>query len=118
VTNTWRDTAATTLAVMVVLAYLAHLAIDTVPVVDEVRGMAAVGMVLGIASRWLGGRSGFKHERWAMIANFASVALGIATLITGSVAVLAVFVASIVALWTAAAYVRFGGFHPHHPVAQ
>jgi len=111
VTRTWKDTMATTLVAVVVLGYVAHLILVNVPFIGEVRGMAAVGLVLGIGSRWIGGRRGFKHERWAMLGNMGSVALGIATIVTGTEVFLALFITSIVALWAAATYVRLGRLH-------
>jgi hypothetical protein len=117
-TSTWKDTVATALAAGVVIAYVGHLAWGGLAFVTDVRGMAAVGLVLGVASRRIGGRRVFKHEWWAMLANFGSLALGIAALATESEEVLALFVASIVGLWAAATYVRAGGFHVHRPAVE
>ena len=115
-TRTWKDTVATTFVAVVVLGYVAHLILVNVPFISEVRGMAAIGLVLGVGSRWIGGRHGFEHERWAMLGNIGLVALGIATIVTGSEVFLALCITSIVALWAAATYVRLGGFHLHHAV--
>jgi hypothetical protein len=79
-----KDTVATAFVAAVVVIYAGYLAFDGIPLVRDVTGMAAVGLILG----------------------FGSMALGIATLITESEILLAVFVASITALWVAATYVR------------
>ena len=116
---TRKDWVATGLVAAVVVIYLAYLAFDSIPLVRDVTGMAAVGLILGFASRRIGGRTGFRHERVAFAGGLGSIALGIVTLITGSEAVLAVFVASIVALWAAAMHVRTHGVGVGHvPLAQ
>jgi hypothetical protein len=101
-----KDTVATALAAAVVLIYAGYLAFDGIPLVRDVTGMAAVGLILGFASRRVGGRDAFPHAGVAFGAGLGSVALGIATLITESEILLAIFVASIAALWVAATHVR------------
>lgn len=118
-TNTWRDVVATALVAVVVVFYVGYLAFGSMPLVEDVRGMAAVGLICGFASRRIGGREAFEHEKAAMAGALASMALGIAALATESGAVLALFILSIVGLWFAALYVRTGGFrtghlHPSH----
>jgi hypothetical protein len=115
--HTWKDTVATGLVAAVVVIYVGYLLFDGIPFVEDVRGMAAVGLVLSFASRRIGGRHGFRHQRVAMAANVGSLALGFAALATENAVVLALFVASIVVLWLAATYVRTDGFHIHrlHP---
>jgi hypothetical protein len=103
---TRKDTVATGLVAAVVVIYLAYLVLDGMPLVRDVKGMAAVGLVLGFASRRFGGRDDFPHQRLAFAAGLGSMALGVAALITESELVLAVFVGSIVGLWMAAMYVR------------
>jgi hypothetical protein len=112
--TTTKDIVATALVVVVLVAYLGYLVFGSVPFVEDARGMAAVGLILGLASRRIGGREGFQHERMAMLANFASLALGFTALFTESGAVLALFIASIAGLWLAATYVRAGGVHLGH----
>lgn len=101
-----KDTVATAFVAAVVLIYAGYLAFDGIPLVRDVTGMAAVGLILGFASRRVGGRAAFPHERIAFAAGLGSMALGIATVITASEVLLAVFVASVVALWGAAMCVR------------
>ena len=110
--RTRKDMVATGLVALAVLVYAGYLMFGTLPFVHDVKGMAAVGLVLSFASRRIGGRHGFRHEHAAMAANFGSLALGVAALATGSSALLALFMASVVGLWSAAVYV---GTHGHHP---
>lgn len=101
-THTWKDAVATALVAAVVVIYLAYLAFEGIPFVRDVRGMAAVALIASIASRRIGGREGFPHRRAAIVANFASIGLGVAALVSGLAVVLGVFVFSIVTLWLAA----------------
>jgi hypothetical protein len=107
--NTSSDEVATALAGAAVAIYLGFLVFGSLPLVQDVRGMAAVGLILGLASRRIGGRHGFRHERFAMVANFGSLALGFTALFTESAIVLALFMLSIAGLGLAATYVRTGG---------
>jgi hypothetical protein len=118
-THTRKDKVATALMAVAVLIYVGYLTFDGMPLVQDVKGMAAVGLVLSFASRRIGGRHGFRHELAAMVANFGSLALGFAALATGSSGLLALFMVSIVGLWLAAAYARTDGLgttrlHPSH----
>ena len=106
---TRKDTLATGLVAAVVVIYLAYVTFDGIPFVRDPTGMAAVGLILGFVSRRIGGRAAFSHERLAFAAGLGSMALGVATLVTESEVVLAMFVASIVGLWVAAMNAR------HHP---
>jgi len=109
--HTWKDTVATALVALAVVVYMGYLASeDGLPLVRDTRGMAAVGLVLGFASRRIGGRRGIEHERIAFAAGLSSMALGIVALATESEPLLALFMSSIVGLWAAATYVRAG----HH----
>jgi hypothetical protein len=111
---TWRDVVATVLVAVVALTYLAYL----VAGVDEVAEVAAVGLIGGWASRVIGGRKGFVSPRRKHVAvpgGFVSLALGIATLATGSEVMLAVFVASTVALWALAQVDRWDAGHRRAP---
>jgi hypothetical protein len=105
-TLTRKDAAAAGLVAAVVVIYLAYVVFDGIPFVRDVEGMAAVGLILGFASRRIGGRAAFAHERVAFAAGLASMAVGIAALITANEVVLALFVASILGLWAAAMYVH------------
>lgn len=101
---TGKDAVATALVAAVVVIYFAYLALDGIPMVRDVTGMAAVGLIFGFASRRIGGRAGFAHERVAFASGLGSMVLGIVAMITESEPVLALFIASIVGLWLAAMY--------------
>lgn len=103
---TGKDVIATGLVAVVVVVYVVFLAVGRVWFVDTVREMAIVVLIGGVLSRSLGGRAGF-HPRWpAVVANFATLGLGILAMITGSSAVLAVFVVATAALVAAALVVQ------------
>jgi hypothetical protein len=101
---TTKDAVASALVVAAVVIYAAYVAFDGIPLVRDATGMAAVGLVLGFASRRIGGRHGFAHERLAFAGGLGAMALGIATLFTESDVLLAAFMASIVGLWAAAMF--------------
>jgi hypothetical protein len=101
-----KDAVATALVAALVLVYAAYVVFDGLPFVRDATGMAGLGLILGFASRRIGGRSDFVHERAAFTAGLAVMAVGAAALATGSELVLAVFVLGNVALWAAAARVR------------
>lgn len=101
-TRTWKDAIATALVASVLILYVGFVALGRMPLVEDARGMAATGLLLCLASRRVGGRYGFRHERSAVAGNLASLILGVAALATESAVLLALFVASAVALWVAA----------------
>jgi hypothetical protein len=103
---TVKDVIATGLVVVVVVVYVAFLALGRVWFVDTVREMALVALIGGVLSRSVGGRAGFRPRWPAVVANFATLGLGILAIITGSSAVLAVFVVATAALLVAALSVQ------------
>jgi hypothetical protein len=115
---TRKDVWATALVAAIVVAYFGYVAFGSLPFIEDVRGMAAVGLILGFASRRIGGREAFPRQRVAFVAGLASMGLGIIALATQSEVVLALFIASIVGLWVAAAYVRTRGHTGRVPVAH
>jgi len=103
-----RDGIATALIAVLTAVYAAYIVRDGLPLVRDVEEVAGVGLVLGFASRRIGGRKGIEHEGRAFAAGLACLALGIAALATASEIVLALFIAANVGLWAAAALVRTG----------
>jgi hypothetical protein len=91
-----RDVIATALVGLLLAIYAGYLVFDGMPLVRDARGMSAVALLL------------FANEKAAMIANFASLAVGIVALVSQNGIVLAAFVFTVVALWAAATYVRTG----------
>ena len=71
---TQKDTVATALIAAVMTIYLAYLAFDGIPFVRDPEGMAGVGLILGFASRRIGGRAAFAHQRVAFAAGLGSMA--------------------------------------------
>jgi hypothetical protein len=106
--GTGKDVVATALVAVVVVAYAVFVAVGQVWFVDTVREMAIVALTGGVLSRSLGGRAGFRPRWPAVVANVATLGLGILATITGSSAVLAVFVVATAALAVAALSVQAG----------
>ena len=96
-----KEAIATALVDVIVFTYVCYLALGRLPIIESIRGVAAVALVLGMASRSIGGRAGYRHHRAAALAGLASLALGLATLATPRQSLLALFVASIIGLWLA-----------------
>jgi hypothetical protein len=118
-TTSQRDAVATALVAALVLVYAAYSVFGGIPFVKDATGIAGLGLVLGFASRRVGGRSDFEHQLAAFTAGLATMAVGAAALATGSEAILAMFMACNVTLWAAATYVRVRTHRPvtarHHP---
>jgi hypothetical protein len=106
VTFTIKDKVATGLLAAAVGAYVGYIAFAGIPLVHDVRGMAAVALVLGFASRRIGGAEGFTRPRVARIGAITCIALGFTALATENGVVLAVFMALTVTLWLAAMFAK------------
>jgi hypothetical protein len=92
------DVVASTLMAVILGAYIAFLATGDVPE----RGMALIGLVLGWLIYLASSRRIPRTDRWtrfARVGGFVSLGLGLAALVSGLGGLLAVFLASIVALW-------------------
>lgn len=87
-----------------VAVYVGYLAFGGLPWVPDVRAMAALALVLGLASRRIGGADAFAHRRAARLASIACVALGFTAFFTENAVVLAVFMGLSVALSMAAIF--------------
>jgi glucose uptake protein GlcU len=100
---TARNIVATLLVASIVLPYLGYLAWGEMPFVQDPRGMAAVGLILGLAAAAVAGRAALAPEpmhRAALGSGIVALALGIAALVAEtSEALLALFVVAIVATW-------------------
>lgn len=100
---TSRDVIATVLVAAIVVPYLGYLAWGDMPFVEDPRGMAAVGLLLGLAAAAVPGRAvldpGPVH-RAALASGVGALALGVAALLAEtSEALLAFFIAAIVLTW-------------------
>ncbi|RTL69497.1 MAG: hypothetical protein EKK42_05060 [Pseudonocardiaceae bacterium] len=106
---TWKDMAATVLVAAIVVPYVGYLVWGAVPFVQDARGMAAVGLVLGIAAaalavdRWFAPGA---EQRAALVTGTAAVGLGVAALWTVNGVVLAAFVIAIVATWALGEFIH------------
>ncbi len=100
---TYKDVVATLLVAAIVVPYLGYLAWGDMPFIQDPRGMAATGLVLGLAAAAVAGRAAFDPEpmhRAALVTGVAALGLGIAALLVGtSEVLLAVFIAAIVVAW-------------------
>ena len=116
----WRDGLAAVVVAAIVVPYVGYLIAGSMPFVEDPRGMAAIGLLGGIAAALVLGRGGFRGF-WghvaAVIGGFV-LATGFATLIwaeTGVLAevLLAVFVGGIVVTWLVAELVDTGVLADH-----
>lgn len=114
-----RDLIATVLVAAVVVPYVGYLVRGSMPFVQDARGMAAVGLVLGFFA-FVVARTGDTFDR----VGKTEVALGTITLVLGAVALalaetaaaevlLAVFIGAIVVMW-AVELADHAGFVPGH----
>ena len=101
----FRDIVATLLVVAVAGAYVGYLAYGSVPFVEDARGMAAVGVILGAAAflvmRW--GDAFGRYEKVTTAVAVAALLLGLLTVALGETAaaeaLLAAFMVSIGVVW-------------------
>ena len=96
-----KEAIATALVDIIVFTYVCYLALGRLPIIESIRGVATVGLVLGVASRRIGAHTWYRHQWVAPLVGLGSVALGIATLATPRQSLLALFVASIIGIWVA-----------------
>jgi hypothetical protein len=100
---TYKDVIATVLIVAIVVPYIGYLAWGDMPFIQDPRGMAATGLVLGLAAAALAGRAAFDPDpmhRAALCSGVVALALGIAALVAETnEALLALFIVAIVATW-------------------
>ena len=96
-----RDLLATLLVVAIAVPYIGYLINGEMPFVQDPRGMAAIGLVLGAAA-YLIFRSGNAHDRvglWENIVALVAMALGLLAVVLAETAfaevLLAVFMGSI-----------------------
>ena len=108
-----KDKVATGLLVVAVAVYVAYLITGGFLFVQDVRGMAAVALLLGFLSRRIGGRDDFVHMRATRVGGISCIALGFTALFTESTVVLALFMALTVGLWAAAMFVKSGAHFGH-----
>ena len=100
---TTKDVVATVLVAAVVVPYLGYLIAGEMPFIKDPRGMAATGLVLGLAAAIVVGRDAFTPRplhRAALATGVVAFALGVAALwAETSEVVLALFVVALVLTW-------------------
>jgi hypothetical protein len=109
----WRDGAATLLVAAIVVPYVGYLVCGSMPFIQDPRGMAATGLVLGLAAAAVAGRDAFRGT-WGVTAAFFAVlsgGVGVVTFIRAqegalSEGLLAVFMVAIVVAWALAELAR------------
>ncbi len=120
---TWRDGIATLLVAAVVIPYIGYLIKGSMPFLQDPRGVAGTGLILGLTAGLVIGPAGFTGARGRVAALLAGLtaALGIITVIWGelgtlSEVLLAVFIGGIVVTWAVAELVETGflGAEPRH----
>ena len=104
---TWKDAFVSLLVAAVAVPYVGYLVRGSMPFIEDPRGMAATGLVLGLIAAAAAGRAAFTQERFgraAEIVGLVSLGTGLATLIwaeSGALSdvLLAVFVGTMVLTW-------------------
>ena len=103
---TYKDIIATLLVAAIVVPYLGYLVRGEMPFIQDPRGMAATGVILGLAAAALTGRAMFARGLWHRITlaiGVVTLGLGVAAIWVGSnEALLAAFMAGIVITWALA----------------
>lgn len=101
----WKDLVATLLLAAIAVPYIGYLVRDEMPFIEDPRGMAATGLLLGIAA-FLVMRQGDAIDRIGKLelaAAGVSLALGVIALVVAETAaaeeMLAVFMGSILVVW-------------------
>ncbi len=112
---TWRDGIATLLVAALVVPYIGYLIRGSMPFLQDPRGVAGTGLVLGLTAALAIGPTGFTGSRGRVAAVLAGLTglLGILTVIVGELGVLsevllALFVVGVVVTWAAAELARTG----------
>jgi hypothetical protein len=99
---TWKDTVAAVLVAAIVVPYVGYLVWGEMPFIQDPRGMAATGIVLGLVAALLAGRAAFEPgalNRTALGTGVLALALGVAAAWTEFEFLLAAFVIAIVVTW-------------------
>lgn len=119
-----RDLVATALVLAIAVPYVGYLVNGSMPYVEDARGMAAVGLLLG-ALAFVVMRSGDQLDRAGKVeAGIAlvSLALGLVALAFAETAaaevLLAVFMVSVLVVWAVEMVDHAGVTHWHHAPAH
>jgi hypothetical protein len=99
---TWKDVAAAVLVAAIVVPYVGYLVWGAMPFIQDARGMAATGLVLGLAAALLAGGAAFDPgplHRTALVTGALALVLGVAAAWTEYEFLPAAFVIAIVVTW-------------------
>ena len=109
-----RDATATLLVAAIVVPYVGYVIRGSMPFIEDPRGMAATGLILGVLAMTVWGRSLLASEATRSIVTVLAVmsfGLGIAALWAETdEALLAGFVLSIVVVWAITMLAHSGAF--------
>ena len=120
---TTKDVIATLLVAAIVVPYIGYLVWGDMPFIQDPRGMAATGLILGLAAAAVAGRAAFDRDpmhRAALGSGVVALALGIAALWAETNEVLlALFIAAIVVTWALGEIASTrGSITPRRPMAH
>ncbi len=103
---TWKDIVATLFVAAILVPYIGYLARGSMPFIQDPRGMAATGLILGVAAAALAGRAILADGVWhrvTLVIGVVTLGFGVAAVWVGSSGwLLATFMAGIVVTWALA----------------
>lgn len=114
---TGKDAATTLLVAAIVVPYAGYLVRGEMPFIQDPRGMAATGLVLGLLAALVAGRAVLDPEPWhrtALVIGTTAFGLGVGAVWTENEVVLAAFVAAIVVTWLLGTLVHTGVLRAGH----
>ena len=118
---TWRDLIATVVVTAVAVPYVGYLVHGEMPLIDDPRGMAGIGLLLGVVavSVWRFGEDDERFGTAELVVLVASLVLGVVALVLAETAaaevMLAVFMVSLLLVWMVELADHAGRLpgHPH-----
>jgi hypothetical protein len=119
---TYNDVIATLLVAAIMVPYIGYLAWGDMPFTQDPRGMAATGLILGLAAAAVAGRASFERDplhRAALGSGIIALVLGIAAVWAETEVLLALFIAAIVVTWALGEFASTrGSVTTGHPLAH
>jgi hypothetical protein len=114
---TGKDAATTLLVAAIVVPYVGYVVRGEMPLIQDARGMAATGLVLGLLAALVVGRAVLDTEPWhrtVLVIGTTAFGLGVGAVWTEDAVVLAAFVAAIVVTWLLGILVHTGVLRAGH----
>jgi hypothetical protein len=118
---TWKDIVAMILVAAIVVPYAGYLARGEMPFIEDASGMAAAGLVLGLAAVMLAGRAALDPgplHRAALLTGVGAFGLGVAAAWTDDEWLLAAFVITAVGTWALAILIHIWALAPTRTAGQ